>query len=86
MSINPIVVNSTTTDIESGIVQLIHKQPNYESYVISDSCGFTQFQVTKEEVKKISRIIHSSVDNQYDQLKLIIDHNKIIVYPHIGSA
>lgn len=85
MSIKPVIVGTDVQSIENGITWLVQQQPNYEFYTISNSCNLDTMKMTKCEIQKISQIITSSITD-YDQIKLTIDHDNIVVYPHLGSA
>jgi hypothetical protein len=84
--IETIITNTDSKSIEAGITRLIQYQPNYDSYTVTNSCNFNTIQITKTEIGKLTHLVQSSLDSQYKQLKLILDHNQIIIYPHLGSA
>ncbi len=87
MSNNSIVTETISSDsIENDLNYLLTHSTIYDNYVVVNTLDMSQCQYSFENVKLAAIPIYDTARNKYKQLKLIINDEKIIVYPHIGSA
>ena len=87
MSNSSIVTTATSLSrIENDLKYLVHHNTIYEDYTICNTLDMSEYKYSFDNIQMASIQIFDTAKNKYKQLKLIMNDEKIIVYPHIGTA